>query len=539
MTEFHGTGGAPGVALGTVVQFHSAPPRIHAPFPQLRDRAVAHLRQLAARLRTQGLAEESAIFDAQALLAADPALEEAVAALVTAGEPIDIAVRAAAEDMAVVLETLDDPYLRARAADVRAVADVLLAEDMSCYLDFSPGAIVVAHDLTPAQTVDLPLHQLGGFATAAGSAISHTVILARSLGIPAVVGLGTAVLEVPEGAPAIVDGVAAHLIVEPDLATHERYAALQQNLALDALRHAAQRDLPAQTLDGRQVALWANIAAPGDEEAALAAGAEGIGLFRTEFLFLSRSSAPGEDEQYGVYTDVLRRMDGRPVVVRTLDVGGDKSIPYLPALDEPNPFLGERGLRFARRFPELLRLQFRALLRAALAGDVRIMLPMIATLDDLRWARAQLDEAARALAAEHVPHRANVPLGIMVETPAAAVMAERLAAEAAFFSIGSNDLAQYTLAADRTLAPLAEHYHGHDPAVFRLIALVVEGARTTGIPVALCGELAADPAAAEALLGLGVDELSMVPESISPVKERIRAATIPTLQEAARRATQR
>jgi phosphotransferase system enzyme I (PtsI) len=281
--------------------------------------------------------------------------------------------------------------------------------------------------------------------------------------------------------------------------------------------------------DGHPVQLWANIGHPDEAASARERGAEGVGLFRTEFLFLDRAIAPSEDEQYAAYAHTLEAMAGRPVVVRTLDVGGDKPIPYLPPLPESNPFLGTRGIRFARHAPQLFETQLRALLRAAPHGDLRIMLPMVATPDDVAWARAVLQR----LAAELGVGAGSVPLGIMVETPAAAVSLDRLRPGLAFCSVGSNDLAQYTLAADRSSSTLATSYRHDDPAVFRLIRTAARAAHALGLEISVCGELAGDPHHALALVGLGIDKLSMAPAALDDVKELLLASTLDAARQQA------
>ena len=327
-------------------------------------------------------------------------------------------------------------------------------------------------------------------------------------------------------AEVILDGAAALLIAEPDAQERADYTRRAAELRAESERRQTLRDQPGQLADGHQLALWANIGHPDEARLALEHGAEGIGLFRTEFLFLDRAAPPSENEQYTAYRRTLETMAGRPVVIRTIDIGGDKPLPYLDMPHEDNPFLGVRALRLCMRRPDLFATQLRALLRAAVHGDLWIMLPMVATLDDLRWGRAQLAAAAAALAAEGVPHRADVRLGIMIETPAAAVTADLLAREAAFFSIGSNDLTQYAMAADRGLADLAARYPHDAPAVLRLIAQAAEAANRAGIPIGVCGELAGVPAAALLLAGLGLNELSMAPASIPIVKERLREVTL-------------
>jgi len=534
MKVLRGVGGAPGTGLGQIVQLKPAVAAELAPFPTLVTRATMYLRQIGERLRVGGMPAEAEILDAQALLANDPSLLAAVSSHTARGMTISAAIRAAIAELVGPLESLEDAYLRERAADVRAVGAALLAAGAPAPVDLPVAAILVADELTPAEIVTLPREKLAGLATAKGTATSHVAIRARSLGIPAVIGIGPEVLALVTGALAIVDGTAPTLIVEPDDATCQHYERLQARLQEQAAEAVRRSDQPATTCDGRRVLLWANIGAAAEVLSALRAGAEGIGLFRTEFLFLGRKEAPSEQEQCRIYTEVLGRMQGRPVVIRTLDAGGDKTLPYLPNPAEPTPALGERGIRLSRRFPALFRTQLRALLCAAVAGDLRIMLPMVATIADVRWARAELDAMARALRDESLEHRADVPLGIMIETPAAAVMADRLAEAVDFFSIGSNDLTQYTLAVDRALPRMAERYGMHDPAVFRLIAMSVAGARRARIPVAVCGELAGDPTATEALVGIGVDALSMAANALSIVRERVRHTTVPEALAAGR-----
>lgn len=536
MIQLRSAGGMPGIALGPIVQFKPIVAAELPAFGVLRDRAVEYFGKLAEQLRGAGMPAEAAIFDAQALLVADPALEAAVKARVARGARLADAIRVAVEELASTLEALPDAYLRDRAADIRGVGATLLAGGRTEPVVLARGSILVAQELTPADTLNLPLDDLGGFATAGGAITSHAAILARSLGIPAVLGAGPGVLEIGEGTDAILDGGARTLILDPDEPTYARYTRLKAREQAAAQQRLLERDLPAETRDGHRLALWANIGGPDDVPAALIAGAEGIGLFRTEFLFLGRPQPPDEDEQVVSYVKVLQQMGSRPVVIRMLDVGGDKPLPYLPGRSEPNPFLGERGVRFLRRFPDIFHAQLRALLRAALHGDLRVMVPMVSTVDDVLWARAQLQAAEESLTVEGVAHRSHIPLGIMIETPAAAVMADHMAQHAEFFSIGSNDLSQYTLAADRTLAELAGRYDSSDPAVFRLIAQAVHSARKAGIPVSVCGELAGDPEAVVALMGLGVDELSMAPSTIGIVKSRIRSTHFVAAETAGRRA---
>jgi phosphotransferase system enzyme I (PtsI) len=549
-TYLHGVGGAPGIALGRAFRFQpdSAAEQPHpadeAPDAALmrlataRAAAAARLRELAERQRAANRAEEAGLFDAQALLVEDDFITEEVTRLVSdEGQPLEVALDATIGQMRAAMEALDDEYLRERAADMDAIGkEIRRALRGSIATEPVPaGAIVVAGDLTPAETVELPPH-IGGFATAYGGPTGHTAILARSLGIPAVVGLGAAGLEIADGAELILDGDRALLIAEPGAGKRAEYAGRSAQQDAARARRAALRDTPGRLADGQPVALWANIGRPDEAKTALEQGAEGIGLFRTEFLFLDRATAPSEDEQYAAYRATLETMAGRPVVARTLDIGGDKPVPYLDLPHEANPFLGVRGLRLCMARPELFATQLRALLRAAQHGDLWIMLPMIATPADLAWGRAQLGAAAEALAAEGIAHRADVRLGVMIETPAAAITADLLARDAAFFSVGSNDLTQYTMAADRGLGDLSARYPHDAPAVLRLIGRAAEAAARAGIPIGVCGELAGIPDAAPLLAGLGIDELSMAPAAIPLVKERLSATTLEQARAAARQA---
>jgi phosphotransferase system enzyme I (PtsI) len=549
-THLHGAGGAPGIALGRAVRYMPAAPEALpadpdadaalARFSAAQAAAAQALTALAERLRGEGRPVEAEIIDAQAVFVEDPFLSDEVARRVRdEGTPLASALAATVAQMRAVMEAQDDEYMRQRAADMDAIGQAILGAlrgDAGALRDLPPGAIIVAPDLTPAETAELRGGMVAGFATAFGGPTGHTAILARALGIPAVVGLGAAALEIADHAELILDGGTALLIAGP---TAEERAEYQRRAALaraDAERRARLRDQPGRLAGGPALALWANIGHPDEARAALDNGAEGIGLFRTEFLFLDRKAAPSEDEQFAAYRAALETMGGRPVVIRTLDIGGDKPLPYLDMPPEPNPFLGVRALRLCMRRPELFATQLRALLRAAVYGDLWIMLPMVATPADLAWGRAQLQAAAESLAGAGVPHRVDIRLGVMIETPAAAVTADLLAREAAFFSVGSNDLTQYAMAADRGLADLAARYPHDAPAVLRLIAQAAEAARRAGIPIGVCGELAGVPEAAPVLAGIGVNELSMAPAAIPAVKERLLEATLEQARELANQA---
>lgn len=537
MKALKGAAGAPGIAVGHLIHFDSAPDDDLAPFPELVERATTYLCALGEQLRADGLAAEAAILDAQALLAADPMLAAAVQSHTEAGMSLAAAITTSVDELAAPLEAFEDPYLRERAADVRAAGAALLRTERHEPVTLPAGAILIADELMPADIVTLPRATLAGLVTARGGSTSHTAILARSLGIPAVLGLGSTGMHYPDGTTAIIDGGDATLIVEPDQRTMSQYVRWQYERVQPSRKPRAA--LASRTTDGRRVLLFANITGPVDVPAAIQAGAEGIGLFRTEFLYLGRSAPPTEDEQTAIYADVVAAMDGRPVVIRTLDGGGDKALPYLPLQPETNPALGERGIRLSQRFPHLFQTQVRAMLRAAVAGDLRIMLPMVTTTADVWWAREQIMIATRNLLESQIDHRAGLAVGIMIETPAAAIMADRFAPDVAFFSIGSNDLTQYALAIDRTLPRLAGRYATSDPSIYRLIEMAVAGAHKAGISVAVCGELAGDPQAADILVGLGVDALSMMPETLVGIRTHVRQMSAAEVEHIAARACER
>lgn len=547
MSRLHGIVGSPGIAIGAITHLADAPNQPGTTSSDLRDdhqrliaaqaEVAAQLQRLGDELRAEDKPDEAGIFDAQALLASDPALVSEVQRLIAEEQlALTEAVHRACEAMAATLSRIDDLYLRERAADVQAIGQQIVATLQGVTLDLRvpQGAIVIARDLTPAQTASLRGFGIAGFATAGGTATGHVAILARALAIPAIVGLGDLLLAVPDGSPAILDADDGLLIVEPDGEELASYGALYTSHQEDTERRHGLLSLPAETRDGQHVELWANIGHPDEAQRALEVGAQGIGLFRTEFLFLERSAPPDEAEQYAAYTAALRAMAGQPVVIRTLDIGGDKPIPYLPAVQEANPFLGWRGIRFAMCFRELFQTQLRALLRAATEGNLRIMLPMIATPDDVAWARAEIDAVIAELARKAVPHREDVPLGIMIETPAAALMLDLLAADIRFCSIGSNDLTQYTLAADRSVAELGQRYRHDDPSIFRMMQLAVTEARRLGLEISICGELASEPSTAVALLGLGLEKLSMTPAALPAVKEAIRSVSSEEARQQAR-----
>ncbi|MEA2322104.1 MAG: multiphosphoryl transfer protein, partial [Solirubrobacteraceae bacterium] len=538
---------SPGIAIGPVRRLLAAPLAVPEDPPEspaaeqdrldrAREAARADLRDARAAIAARAGEGEAAIFDAHLLLVDDEALLDPARAAIdrdarNAAQAWDAAVRAGAE----AYRATDDEYLRERAADVldvgrRVLGHLTGAGAARATLD-GPGVLVAA-DLTPGETAALDRDLVHGIATAHGSATSHAAILSRALGIPAVVGLGPGLLKVPDGTPLLLDGEAGTVVVDPGedaVADAERRRAEEARIRAERRERAAA---PAATRDGRRIEVAANLGAVDEARAAVAHGAEGVGLLRTEFLFLGRADAPGEEEQVAALSGVAAALGGRPLVIRTLDVGADKPLAFLPQPPEENPFLGRRGIRLALAFPDVLRTQLRAIVRVAAEHDgVKVMFPMIAALHEVHAARAMLDEVRAELGLDP-----PLEVGVMVEVPAVAVAAERFARDVDFFSIGTNDLAQYTVAAERGNEHVAQLAAGPVPAVLRLVASVVEGARAHGRWVGVCGELAGDPLAAALLAGLGVDELSMAPPRIPDVKEALRGIDSGDAQRVARAA---
>lgn len=496
--------------------------------------------------------EEAAVFQAHLLILKDPELERLVVARVKDGQVLEAAVSEAVASFAGLLEALPDPYLAQRAADVRDVGR-RLGETLGGGAPSGPapsaptqpafglgniplGSIIVAHDLAPSETVQLDPEAVAGIVTASGGPTSHTAIFARAMGLPALVAVGPGLADVTTGTPLLLDADAGQLTINPQ---PEEIQALKQRAGTSAaLPEGPAPDESGQTRtrDGWRVKVFANIGHPKEASSARERGAEGIGLFRSEFLYLKGNVAPDEEEQYRAYSQVLETFAGLPVVVRTLDLGGDKPVPYLPFTGESNPFLGWRGLRVCLDSDELFQTQLRALLRASVHGRLRVMFPMVTDLGEVRRALKELKGAEAALAAEGRAFDPQLSVGIMVETPAAALLAPSLAAETAFFSLGTNDLTQYTLAVDRTNERVARLHRPEHPAVLRLIAMTVEAARAAGRWVGVCGEMASDLDLVPILVGLGLEELSVSAPFVPTVRDRLRNLDSTACEDLARQA---
>jgi phosphotransferase system enzyme I (PtsI) len=442
----------------------------------------------------------------------------------------EAAVQAAISAVAEEFEGLDDAYLAARADDVREVGNRLLRNltktPYEAFKHLPEGAIVIAEELTPADTALLDPRHVSGFATALGGAQSHTAIMARSLELPAVLGIPELLTRVKSGDPLIIDGHTGHVVIRP---TRERLTEYQRRigrLAQEKQQLAGLRRLPSMTTDGRRIGLFANLELPREVEHALQAGAAGVGLLRTEFLYMNRADLPDEDQQYEILREIVEGMSGRPVTVRTLDIGNDKLAPALKnhMVETANPALGLRAIRLSLRHRDLLDAQLGAILRAGAHGPVRILLPMISNVGEVRQTRAALEQVARRLKRRGVKIVEPLPaLGAMIEIPGAALAADALAQSADFFAVGSNDLTMYTLAIDRGEEQVAHLYNPLHPAVLRLIQFATEAALRARIPISVCGEIAGDPKFAPLLLGLGIQELSMAVSNIPRVKQRVRS----------------
>jgi multiphosphoryl transfer protein len=532
-----GLPGAPGIVSGPARHLRSAEPEIPTGSSGDPEAEWAALMGALEQVRTEiGATRESvaarageysaAIFDAHLLFLDDDALlGPARHAIFEEGRNAAEAWDAAAEAVAAEYRSLDDDYMQARAEDLTGVARQVVAAltGHPAGLALTRPGIVVAADLTPADTAALDRKLARGIATAAGSPTSHSAILARSLGIPAAVGLGETLLEVPEDTSLLLDGDAGVVYVDPAeelVAEYGRQSAVREEASREARARATE---PALTRDGHPVEVVANIGSPEDVPVALANGAEGVGLLRTEFLFLERDSMPTEDEQYGAYSRIAAALEGRPLVLRTLDVGADKPLPYVPTQTEANPFLGVRGIRLALARPELLETQLRAVLRTSAEHPLKIMFPMVATLDEYRQARAALEGVREELEQAGTAVPKELEVGVMIEVPAAALAAEVFAPEVDFFSLGTNDLTQYTMAAERGNASVVGLADGLHPSVLRLIQIVAGAGSRHDRWVGVCGELASDPVAVPVLVGLGITELSANAPAIPAVKQAVRS----------------
>lgn len=492
-------------------------------------KAVAEILQDNVRtLQEQDMPEQAAIMEAHRMMAQDPMLEESVREKITALKSAPHAVLAASDDAAMLFENMDDAYFRERAMDIRDVgkriAKYLLGVKEPELGD--EAVILCGHEIEPSVIANIPADKIQGVILGQGSTTCHAVIIAKARAIATVVGLGKSITHIEDGAQVLLDGESGEIVVRP---SQEKIASYREKLQRQQKLKAYYADLaplPAETTDGARVQLAANIGAPADMESALSYGCEGVGLFRSEFLFMGRKDIPGEEEQYKAYKEAIERCGGHMCVIRTMDIGGDKPLKYLEIPKEDNPFLGWRAIRISLERPDLFMPQLKAILRAGVFGKTGIMLPMIISVSEIKQVKECIAQAKIELAHEGKAFSDSVQLGVMVETPAAAALSELLASHVDFFSVGTNDLVQYTLAVDRVnhnVSYLYSHFH---PAVLRLIYATIQAAQKHGIWSGMCGEMASDPYAAVLLMAMGIDELSMSAPSIPRVKEKIRAVSL-------------
>jgi phosphocarrier protein FPr len=549
--QLSGIAASAGIAIGPLIRLRRATVEVASvggADPEAeRQRLTAAIE--GAREETRALYEwtnahigaaEAGIFDAQLLFLEDPELIGGVSHILAADRvAAESAWQAETTRLADRLEALGDAYLRARAADVADVAARVLRRltgHGSAVQVPSHPAILTAHDLTPSEVQGFDPAIVLGICLETGSASAHSAILARALGIPVVAGLGPGISTFADGTVVAVDGEQGMVWIAPDARQVEALEGRRRQWLAARRTAELERHKPAATRDGRRIRVLANISGVADASEALACGAEGVGVLRTEFLFLGRAAAPDEEEQTAAYRAIAERLGGRQLSIRALDIGGDKSLPYVEIGEEGNPFLGWRGIRVMLSRRDLFRTQLRAILRAGASQAVELLLPMITSVDELRETKAMVGEAEAELEREGIPFRRNIRIGVMIEVPAAVAVADQLAREASFFSIGSNDLIQYVMAADRTnsrVAPMADPFQ---PAVLRTIRQAIEAGRNAGIEVALCGELAADPLATPLLLGLGLEEFSVSAPLIPELKRAISHWSLRDARDVAREA---
>ena len=537
MITIQGKGVSAGVGVGPLYFYRRATVEIHNTtvedtdaewhrFKGAQTGAVEQLGVLAEQARAEAGDEAAMLFETHQMMAEDLDYEEAIEDLIVNQKlNAEAAVSQVAEQFAAMFAAMDDTYMQARAADVQDVSQRIigiLCGVVQGGIASDVPVLLAADDLAPSETIQLDKSKILGFITAGGSGSSHTAILARTMGIPAIVGMGDALKPEYEGRQAIADGSTGALVIDPDDETRDRLLKKrEEQLRLQRLLETLKGQENV-TKDGKTVRIYCNIGSPEDVHAVQVNDGGGIGLFRSEFLYLNTKDYPTEDEQFNAYKQVLSDMDGKDVIIRTLDIGADKQIGYFNLPKEDNPAMGMRALRICLNRPEIFRVQLRALFRASAYGKLGIMFPMVTSVWEVREAKRMCEEVKRDLKHEGIPYSDDVKIGVMIETPAAAMISDRLAKEVDFFSIGTNDLTQYTLVCDRQNNDLGRFYNPHHPAVLRLIQMVTENAHKNGIWVGICGELGADLTLTETFLAIGVDELSVTPRAVLPLRNAVR-----------------
>ncbi len=504
-------------------------------FKAAQEKAIEQLGELAEKAREEAGDEAAMLFETHQMMAEDLDYEDAIQNLiVNEANNAEAAVTDTAAEFAEMFAMMDDSYMQARAADVKDVSNRILNILFGVVqggIESDVPVVLAADDLAPSETIQLDKSKILGFVTEGGSSSSHTAILARTMGIPAIVGLGDQLKKEFEGRPVIVDGSTGQIFVDPDEDTtsyllEKRAKQIEYQKMLEQLKGEEN-----VTLDGQTVRIYCNIGSPEDVHTVLSNDGGGVGLFRSEFLYLNCDDYPTEDYQFEAYKQALSEMGNKEVIIRTMDIGADKQIDYFDLPKEENPALGNRALRICLNRPELFKTQLRALYRASAFGHLGIMFPMVTSVWEVREAKKMCAQVMQELKAEGIPYDEHVQVGIMIETPAAAVISDRLAKEVDFFSCGTNDLTQYTLACDRQNNDLGRFFNPHHPAVLRLLKMVTDNAHKNGIWVGICGELGADLDLTEMFLSIGIDELSVSPRSVLPLRKKVRETDVSKVRD--------
>ena len=504
-------------------------------FKDAQAKAQAQLGELAEKARAEAGDEAAMLFETHQMMAEDLDYEEFIEnGIKNEGTNAEAVVSDAGEQFAAMFAAMDDAYFQARSADVKDVSGRIVSILLGAVqggIDSPVPVILASDDLAPSETVQLDKSKILGFVTSGGSGSSHTAILARTMGIPAIIGVGDQLKPEYEGRETIVDGGTGEVVIEPDAQTRETLLAKREQLLRRQVLLEQLKGKPNVTKDGQSIRVYCNIGNPEDVHTVLENDGGGIGLFRSEFLYLECDDFPTEDYQFEAYKKVLSDMGDKEVVIRTLDIGADKQIDYFDLPKEENPAMGNRALRICLNRPEIFRTQLRALYRASAFGHLCIMFPMVTSVWEVKEAKKMCEQVKKELTDEGVPFADDVQLGIMIETPAAAVMSDRLAKEVDFFSCGTNDLTQYALACDRQNNDLGRFFDPHHPAVLRLLKTVADNAHKNGIWVGICGELGADPELTETFLSIGIDELSVSPRAVLPLRQKIRETDVRQCRE--------
>ena len=549
MKRLTGIGASEGVAIGKVLLFTEEEmiipevkdenSTIEAELTKLEDGLKKSKTQLIAireKVKEKMGEDKAAIFDGHIMLLEDEDLIMEVEDKIKGeGLPAAKALHDGINEYCEMISKLDDPYLRERAADLQDIGKRWLKNLLGIRIkdlsDLEPNTVVVTYDLTPSDTAQLDLENCVGFLTEVGGKTAHSAIMARSLELPAVVGIKGVLNEVKEGETVIMDGEEGELFLYPSPELIAEYVAKKEKLAAEKEELKKLISEEAVTTDGRKVDIWGNIGSPNDVDAVIASGATGIGVYRTEFLFMNSDHFPTEEEQYEAYKVVVQKMQGKPVTIRTMDIGGDKELPYLDLPKEMNPFLGYRAIRISLENKDMFKTQLKAILRASHYGQIKIMYPMISSVNEIRKANEILEECKKELDEIGQLFDRNIKVGIMVETPSTAIIAYKFAKEVDFFSIGTNDLTQYFLAVDRGNEMVSALYNSFNPAVLEAIQKVIDAAHNAGISVSMCGEFAGDKKATKLLLGMGLDSFSMSASSTLQVKKIIRSSSYAEAQK--------